>query len=300
MDSISTMRSLVVNPPWSEVGATSAIVAGAPTRYRVNDYTSPFSLKTVLSGEARYRVEGRDCMVNPRQMLIVNAGQSYDMSIDSEDVTRTMCLFLQHGALTQAMSSISASAESQIESPEPASPVDVEFPAHTLPKDPTLALYLENLHAALMQDSETSIQEGWSYELALVMARLRRRVVELDDSIPAIKPSTRRELRHRLCSAQDFLLANLTTPLTVADIAEAAHLEPHYFHRIYKAAFGTTPMATLREARFLRARDLFLGTKLPIVDVAQSVGYRSLGSFASGFRRRFGATPAQLRRMVRG
>jgi len=83
--------------------------------------------------------------------------------------------------------------------------------------------------------------------------------------------------------------------MTVADIARVATLSPFHLHRMFKEAFGMTPMRMLQNHRLQVARKL-LGRGTPVTLVASAVGFESLGSFGTLFRRTFGEPPGRLRK----
>lgn len=84
-------------------------------------------------------------------------------------------------------------------------------------------------------------------------------------------------------------------PLGVDDAARAAGLSTSHFIRQFQRAFGCTPGRYLRERRLARARQLLASSDLPVTDVCFAVGFESLGSFCTLFRRLEGETPAAYR-----
>ena len=63
----------------------------------------------------------------------------------------------------------------------------------------------------------------------------------------------------------------------------------------FRAAFGTTPHQYVRERRVERAKELLVTTGLPVTEICDQIGFQSLGSFSSLFRRLTGETPAEYR-----
>lgn len=100
------------------------------------------------------------------------------------------------------------------------------------------------------------------------------------------------DLLHRLDTARDRLAAE---PLALAEAAREACLSPFHFHRQFVRAFGQTPHAFTTERRFDEARRLLLLSDLSVGEVCLEVGYESLGTFSTRFRREFGLTPADFR-----
>jgi AraC-like DNA-binding protein len=101
-------------------------------------------------------------------------------------------------------------------------------------------------------------------------------------------------VRH-LVRARDLADARYAEPLTVDDLAEAAHLSRAHFSREFRRAFGESPYSYLLTRRLERAATLLRTTDWPILDVCLLVGLTSVGSFTSSFRRAFGVSPAAYR-----
>jgi transcriptional regulator GlxA family with amidase domain len=83
--------------------------------------------------------------------------------------------------------------------------------------------------------------------------------------------------------------------LTVPGLARLAGLSPYHFIRAFRAETGATPHQYIRTLRLERAKHLLSTTPMPVTDVCEAVGFESLGSFSSLFRRMTGLSPAAYR-----
>jgi AraC-like DNA-binding protein len=101
--------------------------------------------------------------------------------------------------------------------------------------------------------------------------------------------------RH-LLRAKDLADARYADPLTVRDLARAAGLSPAHFSRTFATAFGEPPHRYLLTRRLERAAALLRTTDWSITDICLAVGWQSVGSFTTTFRRVYGATPGDHRR----
>lgn len=100
--------------------------------------------------------------------------------------------------------------------------------------------------------------------------------------------------RH-LVRARDLADARFDQRVTVADMAAAAMLSPAHFSREFRRAFGETPHQYLLTRRLQRASELLRHTDWTVADICMRVGWESVGSFTSSFRRMFGMTPTAYR-----
>lgn len=100
--------------------------------------------------------------------------------------------------------------------------------------------------------------------------------------------------RH-LLRAKDLADSRYWEPLSVAELARAAGLSKAHFTREFTRTFGETPHQYLLTRRLERAAALLRTTDWPVARVCFAVGWGSVGSFTTSFRRMFGQTPTAYR-----
>jgi len=101
-------------------------------------------------------------------------------------------------------------------------------------------------------------------------------------------------VRH-LLRARDVADARYFEPLTVADLACVAGLSPSHFSHAFSAAFGESPHRYLLTRRLERAAALLRATDWSVAHICFAVGWNSVGSFTTSFRRMFDRTPLAYR-----
>jgi transcriptional regulator GlxA family with amidase domain len=79
-------------------------------------------------------------------------------------------------------------------------------------------------------------------------------------------------------------------------MAAAAGLERRTFLRRFANATGRTPIEYCRAVRIARARELLECGNTPQKEIAQSLGYKDVASFARIFRKVTGLAPGAHRR----
>ncbi|MCU1367031.1 MAG: HTH-type transcriptional regulator ArgR [Ilumatobacteraceae bacterium] len=92
--------------------------------------------------------------------------------------------------------------------------------------------------------------------------------------------------------ARDLIDRHYAEPLDLTLLASVAGVSKFHFLRCFAATYRKTPAAYLSERRIERAQDLLRNTNLSVTEVCMTVGYSSLGSFSSTFRRLVGVTPS--------
>lgn len=103
----------------------------------------------------------------------------------------------------------------------------------------------------------------------------------------------------RIRAALAYARDNLHTPLSVPDLAEAAHLSPRQFSRAFHAETGQSPAKAIENLRVEGARHLMEQSRHPIDVVARQTGFSDRDHMRRAFLRAFGQPPQVLRRNAR-
>jgi len=103
------------------------------------------------------------------------------------------------------------------------------------------------------------------------------------------------EVHERLCRARTFIDECYDLPLDLDEISKQACLSRYHFLRLFRDAFATTPHQYLIHRRIEKAKELLRSQRLSVTDVCFEVGFQSLGSFSSLFRRCVGDAPVNYR-----
>nr|WP_221471475.1 AraC family transcriptional regulator [Amycolatopsis umgeniensis] len=107
-------------------------------------------------------------------------------------------------------------------------------------------------------------------------------------------PSAGRE-DGRVRAAIDMMRDRLAEPLSLAEIAEEAHLSVYHFIRVFKEKTGETPHRFLGGLRIDEARRLLRDTDLPIAQIAPRCGFSTPGALSAAFLRHTGSRPSDYR-----
>lgn len=102
-------------------------------------------------------------------------------------------------------------------------------------------------------------------------------------------------LRHRLRDLVAWIGLHPGEDLSVAALAERAHMSERQFARAFAAEAGTTPARFVERARVEAASRLLRQTHWPQDKIAATSGFRSVDAFQRAFRRAHGVTPQRYR-----
>lgn len=103
----------------------------------------------------------------------------------------------------------------------------------------------------------------------------------------------------RIQTALAYAREHLHTPLSVPQLAEAAHLSPRQFSRAFRAETGQSPAKAIEKLRVEAARALMDQSRHSIDVVAQQTGFSDRDQMRRAFLRAFGQPPQALRRNLR-
>jgi AraC family transcriptional regulator len=102
----------------------------------------------------------------------------------------------------------------------------------------------------------------------------------------------------RLGDVVEFIHEHLGDIISLHQLAGIAGVSVRHFERAFKQAVGEPPHAYVLGRRLLAAQELLLKQPdLPVFDISARAGFSSSSHFASAFRRRFGFSPTEFRRL---
>jgi AraC-like DNA-binding protein len=104
------------------------------------------------------------------------------------------------------------------------------------------------------------------------------------------------DLHERLCRARRYIDECYDLPLDLTEISKQACLSRYHFLRLFRDTFATTPHQYLIRRRIEKAKELLRSRGLSVTEVCFEVGFQSLGSFSSLFRRCVGHAPINYRK----
>ena len=283
------MSPVAVNPNSSQLGRVNAILQGRSRSYYVHDFPGPLSIKSVVRGTGMWEIARSRFPIGPDSFVILNQGQSYSMTIDSDEPVETFCLFFREGFVEDAWRALTSSASQLLD--DPFDSLDsLGFFERIHPKAGSLAALLARMH-----DDDAEERDDTFIAVANSLLTLQSGLERERARIPVAKSSTRSELFHRLSIARSFIESSVGDPLRLEQIAHVAGLSMFHLHRLFSTAFGETPHDYLTRRRLERATRLLAETEMPVTLICLESGFQSLGSFSSLFRKRTGVSPKQYR-----
>ncbi len=105
---------------------------------------------------------------------------------------------------------------------------------------------------------------------------------------------------YRFGAVLEYMMQHLEQPITTEELAELVYMQPTYFIKRFKAAYGLPPIAYLGRLRLYKAMEYLASTDLAIDKIAQEIGITDASYFARVFRKHCGVTPSEYRAAFKG
>jgi len=157
--------------------------------------------------------------------------------------------------------------------------------------------------AAISATQRTLIQQivQCPYTGALKKTFLEARVLdlfleqqaELGRRVPSLTPRERDLFYH----IRAFLDQHYADPPSLLELARMFGTNDFKLKKGFRQLFNTTVFGYIAEQRLRVAEQLLTLTDHPIQEVAEAVGFTNPAHFTTAFRRKFGLTPSQVRRV---
>ena len=92
------------------------------------------------------------------------------------------------------------------------------------------------------------------------------------------------------------LLRHMERRITIEELSKQYLINPTTLKSVFKAVYGTSLAAHIKEHRMEQAAKMLRETDMSIAAVAQAVGYESQSKFTAAFKNRFAALPTAYRK----
>lgn len=99
-----------------------------------------------------------------------------------------------------------------------------------------------------------------------------------------------------LIAVQETLKGNFSDPPTVIELAKEAGLNRNKLYYGFKAICGSTISEFVQNLRLDEGHRLLLDTNIPIINIADQVGFNHQCNFSTAIKKRYGMSPSQIRK----
>lgn len=118
--------------------------------------------------------------------------------------------------------------------------------------------------------------------------------VQVDPSINATLPGA-----NLVRAAKSILLQQLALAPSAKDLALKLGTNEKKMNEAFQLQYDVSVFGWLRNERLRAARELLQGTDLPVLEIAEGLGYSSAQNFATAFKEKYDVTPSHFRDELR-
>ena len=105
------------------------------------------------------------------------------------------------------------------------------------------------------------------------------------------------DIYQRIAAAKIYIDENYQEQIDLDTISQQAFLSRFHFHRLFTQVYRHTPHQYLTRKRMDKAKDLLAENK-PVTDVCNELGFESIGSFSTLFKKQIGYAPTYFRNLA--
>lgn len=280
---------------FSRFGTSNIIFNALSDTAHCDNHVGCLSIKTVLSGEEWYGINGRQLAVRPGNFLILNDGQEYSCRIENGSV-KTVSVFFKRkfasGILHDEMNTEADLLDDPFRTDE-GSPEFIQTLHNTDQQlQSQLSLLIRTLEA---EGHDPDRVDENLVPLLGHLVRVHRQDVRASKKIRGLKTSTKKEIYKRVCVARDVLNSGYGSKMSLEEVGEASSLSVPQLVRQFKSAFGITPHRYLAKVRLQRAAELLQQSNTPVNEIAWTCGFENASAFSRAFRAAYGHRATSLR-----
>ena len=99
----------------------------------------------------------------------------------------------------------------------------------------------------------------------------------------------------KIVTAKLYIDDSFCDPIDLDMLASRACLSRFHFHRLFTRIYRVTPHQYLTRKRLEQARRSLIGKHGTVIEICNEVGFESLGSFSTLFKKEIGHPPANYR-----
>jgi AraC-like DNA-binding protein len=103
----------------------------------------------------------------------------------------------------------------------------------------------------------------------------------------------------KIVGAKVYIDQNFQEPINLNRLARESCLSRYHFHRLFTRIYQKTPHQYLTGKRIEQARQWLVAKDWTIVEICTGIGFESIGSFSTLFKKEIGQAPRRYRHLVR-
>lgn len=268
---------------WMSAGRTAPeVIAGVP------------SVHAAWNGSYPLCVDNHSLRLEEEVFLVLNAGHVLTTRGRSDPATCLLSIYFAPDLLTQALETLGPVERELLRACSPEGSFRLFEHLRDCDRSFTSVLrYLAHHICAGIDDPQ-----WYEEQVSFLLRRLLAHEVALARTIGNLthmKSWKRRETFTRLAHVTDLIHSCYDRPLTIDELAEAAHWSRFHMMREFKAVHAISPYEYLQRRRTQTAARLLCSTELSVAEIADRTGFHDRSTLVRRLRRSRGLGARALR-----
>ncbi len=146
----------------------------------------------------------------------------------------------------------------------------------------------------------TQKENNYQFLVRGLILTLLIKFLNLSESSIGKKASSAENAKNALtiAPALDYIRINFAQDFQMDDLAAICDMSPTHFRRTFTNIMGEGPLSYLTHVRISKASVLLRTTEMPVLDISEEVGFRSVSSFNRHFAEIMGIPPLKWRKQM--
>lgn len=265
----------------------------------VNHFYKPIqsegvSIKYVISGAEEYILNNKNIYLKENECFIANIPLIGAVTIDNNKNVEGICVNISYDLIRQIDNSLSdhiffeGDGQTSILSEE-------IFEVFLLKKNFTgQKIDLLKTIFPLYTDQYFTQNHNLFFEIGEAFVLDQKPKLLHLSRIETAKKETKKEILKRLYWAREYLESNYLNELSLNDLSKIAAMSEYHFSRMFKQAFGFSPIQYQIKLRMEKSKQLLKIRDRQVSEVAHEVGYADIFSFSKAFKKFYGTYPSSF------
>jgi AraC family transcriptional regulator len=268
------------------------IFAKTNSTYHYPKHQTPYLFLANFEQIGSYRLNDNAISINDRAFYFLNAGDELEINFSRQMRLETLIIMFNKYFVSDVYRCCLGSTEELLEIGREVNNRVLRLPEIPFVYTAGIRQSIERIVTNRLESDQDS--EYYFFDLLSQLLKCNAAYKTEISRLPAKKKSTREELYKRIIQARIYMSDNLSSTVTIDEIAAEACLNKFHFLKVFKNCYGVTPHQYFLKLKMERSVNLLRTGKFTVSEVCLMSGFESHGSFTNLFRKFYGAPPSHF------
>ncbi|RDY61932.1 helix-turn-helix domain-containing protein [Flagellimonas nanhaiensis] len=258
---------------------------------RINDFYASsskalFSVKLVLNGTEKYRLNGNTFNIDENSFMVVNPKSEIEVNVDQQ-LADGICLFPSDELVKDVFRTRTSLEVELLDNPFEYSDLPIFTEKKHGFEDNLTGKFLESqinhIYHSFGKNTDFDIHQFY-LSLSECLIKDQVKIEQLLRALNSSKKSTKEELYRRVDNAKKYIEDNYTRKISLDELAQNTYLSKYHFTRSFKSIYQISPIQYLLMLRLSKAKEL-LQKDFSYTEVTRMVGFSDVKNLRRAVKR---------------